>query len=145
MSDAQGRWRECQAGEIRRMVEVRRGARHRRRLVRYTSLVGAVLALMLAVVVLPKFFHDSRPLSLNCRQVLRLARQYAAGTLEPELRAAVERHLEGCPGCREKFARESTGSVRLETVELASPTEQNRRTRPRPLPATGNDPLVAAR
>jgi hypothetical protein len=119
MSDAGSQWRKCRAGEIGRMVRGQQEARRRRRLQRTVPILGTVLVLLLAAVFLPSFFQPVQRLSLDCSQVLRLAREYSAGTLDPELRAAVERHLEGCPGCRERFSHEASGSEQGEASGVA--------------------------
>jgi anti-sigma factor RsiW len=109
MSDARQQWRECRSGEIQQMVNARRASRRRRSLVRVAAAASVVVVGMFAAFALPGFLSEEAPLTLNCRQVLPLAREYSAGTLDPKLREAVERHLDGCPGCREQFERQASG------------------------------------
>jgi anti-sigma factor RsiW len=35
----------------------------------------------------------------TCREVVELVTEYLEGTMAPEERAALERHLDGCAGC----------------------------------------------
>ena len=47
----------------------------------------------------------SESLDLVCREVVELVTAYLDDALEPGPRAALERHLAGCPHCTEYFAQ----------------------------------------
>lgn len=74
----------------------------------------------------------------NCREWRQLLGAYALGDLDAGERAALEAHLEGCPGCRAEA--ESLGAV-ARLLPLADP---GRFSQPAPQPAPGLGQRVAA-
>jgi anti-sigma factor RsiW len=64
---------------------------------------------------------------LSCQELVELVTDYLEGVLREEERADLERHLEGCDGCREYIEQmratvELTGS--LTPADLAPEAEQ---------------------
>jgi anti-sigma factor RsiW len=54
---------------------------------------------------LTRWFAPRRRTELVCREAVELVTAYLDEVLEPEQRAALERHLAGCPHCHEYFAQ----------------------------------------
>jgi anti-sigma factor RsiW len=54
---------------------------------------------------LTRWFAPRRPAELVCREAVELVTAYLDEALDPEQRAALERHLAGCPHCHEYFAQ----------------------------------------
>ena len=42
---------------------------------------------------------------MNCHRTRRLLDEFADGELDPSARVRVQRHLDGCPACRESLRR----------------------------------------
>jgi anti-sigma factor RsiW len=65
---------------------------------------------------------DAASAELVCREAVELVTAYLDDALEPAARAALERHLAGCPHCGEYFAQirlvRST-AARVEPADLA--------------------------
>jgi anti-sigma factor RsiW len=54
---------------------------------------------------LTRWFKPRRHTELVCREAVELVTAYLDEALEPGQRAALERHLAGCPHCHEYFAQ----------------------------------------
>ncbi len=67
---------------------------------------------------------------------------HALGTLQGEERAALEKHLEGCPGCRREL-EQLRGDMALLAMSTAGPTPP-RRSRQRLMDAVAREPRRAA-
>jgi len=63
---------------------------------------------------------------LNCAVTSDLLPLYLEKLVSPETKGLVERHLEGCPACREKFARMETEvpGVAEENLKQAAPLKR---------------------
>jgi len=64
----------------------------------------------------------------TCREVVELVTEYLEGTMAPEDREALERHLEGCQGCR-AYIEQVRGAVALSRrppAETLSPEFQEK-------------------
>ena len=71
--------------------------------------------------VMPLRRRRARGSELVCREVVELVTAYLDDALEPGPRAALERHLAGCPHCTEylaqiKLVRDAAGRVEPEDV-----------------------------
>jgi len=63
----------------------------------------------------------SVPRDVACRELVDLVTDYLEGVLTPEEVAAVEAHLDQCPGCRAYLVQmrttiAATGAVRVDTL-----------------------------
>ena len=68
---------------------------------------------------------DPRSFDGACRDLVELVTEYLEGTLPPQVRAAVERHLDECPDCVEFVAQfrvtvAATGSLRADSLPAST-------------------------
>lgn len=65
---------------------------------------------------------------LTCREFLELVTHYLEGTLDPDLRARFEQHVDACPGCARyldqiRATRQALGHVTLDSISTAARTQ----------------------
>lgn len=65
------------------------------------------------------------PRDVACRELVELVTDYVEGALAPSEVAAIEAHLDECPGCRAYLAQmratiAAVGAVRVETLPDAA-------------------------
>jgi len=68
---------------------------------------------------------DPRSFDGACRDLVELVTEYLEGTLPPQVRGAVERHLDECADCLEFVAQSrltvaATGSLRADSLPASS-------------------------
>lgn len=116
MSDhARDDWVQCPPGELGRLAARLQGRRRRRNLLRATALLP-VVAIVIGSWLFwskPTGTHEYNFAGITCSRVMELADAYGAGTLSPDLREQVRRHVAQCPDCGRRF-KEMGMVVRLD-------------------------------
>jgi hypothetical protein len=69
-------------------------------------LTGAALLIGLLLIASafrgrPRVVAEAPPAELACQELVELVTDYLDGVLPPDLKAAVQQHLDGCDGCTE--------------------------------------------
>jgi hypothetical protein len=93
-------WHSCPQGLIDRMVRSQRALRRRQQLERIAVPVAVLLVLFIGYVATTR---NAIAPKLTCTQVMTHLAKYQAGELPAITRTAIDRHLKGCPHCRDEF------------------------------------------
>ena len=107
-------WGPCPSGKFSQLSQQWAGRRRRRSLIEAGAAVSVGVVLLVAVVVATQ---DNTYADITCTEVQELAGQYEANTLAPELLERVERHLEKCQYCQDRYREKGliadAGSLQL--------------------------------
>ncbi len=108
-------WEPCAPGTLSRCAEVERAGTSgapssRRSLLLAGSTVVVLLIMGLTVLFWPPADRgrDLPPIAtLNCREAVAMFADYQNHTLSPARLAALEKHLDDCPGCADRLRRQA--------------------------------------
>ncbi len=105
MAIEQQNWDPCPAGELAKMVQVRRSQR-RRQVIDRVAVVGACFMVCIAIggytlgVFTPDPSAGSDLGGLACSEVLESLPTYIEGDMDPQMQERMAVHLKNCPHCQ---------------------------------------------
>ncbi len=108
-----GGWKNCETGEITRLV----GALKSRRRIQFARRAASVATVVVLLIGSTVFFSRPEPTAMNyggisCEQVIANAAQFVRGELSRATADRIQLHLEHCEPCRRKIERMRASSER---------------------------------
>lgn len=115
-------WESCPPGALVNTVRALQTRQRERRRIRILGLTGSSLVVLFLVAVIAQQFGRG-PTSvpnvgkITCATVMSLLPAYIAGELPAATASEVEKHLDGCPHCRQRYDNTKDKTARLVPVD----------------------------
>ena len=96
-------WNECPPGVLTEMAGQLRGRRQRQMVGRVGAAVGVIALLLIGYGVSTGRLPGGRIEAISCQEAIELFAQYHASQLLPAVQRRVEKHLNDCPHCQDRY------------------------------------------
>ena len=97
-------WQPCPSGELASLVEQQKSAKKKARISLYARSATAVV-ILISVTTAYLMTREHHYAGISCTEVQKNAQAYKKQTLQPEMIARIDQHLEKCSHCKQLFAQ----------------------------------------